>query len=67
MDHGQIKAVLNTACILMCGISKFPQIKTNLQAKSIEGLSITGLFIDILRYVIKSVFSLSNSTPSSCF
>ena len=49
MEHHQIKAVLNTACIVMCGISKFPQIKTNLQAKSVEGLSITGLFIDVLR------------------
>ena len=50
MDHHKVKAVLNTACIIMCGISKFPQIKTNLQAKSVEGLSITALFIDVLRY-----------------
>ena len=51
MEHHQIKALLNTACIVMCGVSKFPQIKTNLQAKSVEGLSITGLFIDVLRYI----------------
>ena len=50
MDHHKVKAVLNTACIIMCGISKFPQIKTNLQAKSVEGLSIAALFIDVLRY-----------------
>ena len=61
MDHHKVKAVLNTACIFMCGISKFPQIKTNLQAKSVEGLSITALFIDVLRYKENSAFTISFS------
>lgn len=60
MEHDQIKAVLNTACIAMCGISKFPQIKTNLQAKSVEGLSITGLFIDVLSYTISVRYMVTN-------
>jgi len=60
MEHHQIKAVLNTACIVMCGISKFPQIKTNLQAKSVEGLSITGLFIDVLSYTISVRYMVTN-------
>jgi len=60
MEHHQIKALLNTACIVMCGVSKFPQIKTNLQAKSVEGLSITGLFIDVLSYTISVRYMVTN-------
>jgi len=60
MDHHKVKAVLNTACIFMCGISKFPQIKTNLQAKSVEGLSITALFIDVLSYTISVRYMVTN-------
>lgn len=60
MDHHKVKAVLNTACIIMCGISKFPQIKTNLQAKSVEGLSITALFIDVLSYTISVRYMVTN-------
>jgi len=59
-DHSQIKAVLNTLCIVMCGVSKFPQIKTNLQAKSVEGLSITGLFIDVVSYTISVRYMVTN-------
>ena len=50
MDASKIKAVLNTLAIVICGVSKFPQIRTNLKAKSVEGLSISGLFIDTIRY-----------------
>ena len=49
MDASKIKAVLNTLAIVICGVSKFPQIRTNLKAKSVEGLSISGLFIDTIR------------------
>lgn len=44
----------------MCGVSKFPQIKTNLQAKSVEGLSITGLFIDVISYTISVRYMVTN-------
>jgi len=56
----QIKAVLNTLCIVMCGVSKFPQIKTNVQAKSVEGLSITGLLIDVISYTISVRYMVTN-------
>ena len=52
MEVSKIKPILNTIAILICGVSKFPQIRTNLKAKSTAGLSISGLFIDTIRYFV---------------
>jgi len=60
MDASKIKAVLNTLAIVICGVSKFPQIRTNLKAKSVEGLSISGLFIDTISYCISVRYFVTN-------
>jgi len=60
METSKIKAVLNTVAILICGLSKFPQIRTNLLAKSTEGLSISGLFIDMISYSISVRYFVTN-------
>ena len=60
MEVSKIKPILNTIAILICGVSKFPQIRTNLKAKSTAGLSISGLFIDTIRYYLLVI----TTTPS---
>ena len=59
MEMAKIKAVLNTIAIVICGVSKFPQIRTNLKAKSTAGLSISGLFIDMIRYYTRLIFNIT--------
>ena len=65
MEVSKIKPILNTIAILICGVSKFPQIRTNLKAKSTAGLSISGLFIDTIRYYFISYnhYPLFNAVP----
>jgi len=60
MEVSKIKPILNTIAILICGVSKFPQIRTNLKAKSTAGLSISGLFIDTISYSISVRYFITN-------
>jgi len=58
-----VTSVLGWFCIISCGLSKLPQIRTIHKSKTIIGVSLSSILMELLNHGVQTGFYISESYP----